>query len=100
MGVSYCVVCTYLPNLKTTPCSSGKTLYKPLKVQTTSKIIRPKIKGLVPPFPPPIPCPSHAAGIAVGSTKVFVNGKGCGRVGDSITGCTAVATGSTNVFAG
>ena len=54
----------------------------------------------LPPFPPPIPCPTHAAGIAVGSTKVFVNGKGCGRVGDSITGCTAVATGSTNVFAG
>ena len=55
---------------------------------------------LKPPFPPPVPCPTHAAGIAVGSTKVFVNGKGCGRVGDSITGCTAVATGSPNVFAG
>ena len=54
----------------------------------------------LPPFPPPIPCPFHAAGIAVGSTKVFVNGKGCGRVGDSISGCTAVATGSSNVFAG
>jgi len=49
---------------------------------------------------PGTPCPSHAQPIAVGSTKVFVNGKGCGRVGDSITGCTAVATGSSNVFAG
>ena len=55
---------------------------------------------LKPPFPPPIPCPTHAAGIAVGSTKVFANGKGVGRIGDSIAGCTAVATGSGNVFAG
>ena len=55
---------------------------------------------LKPPFPPPIPCPTHAAGIAVGSTKVFANGKGVGRIGDSISGCTAVATGSGNVFAG
>ena len=55
---------------------------------------------LKPPFPPPIPCPAHAAGITSGSLTVKVNGKGCGRVGDSITGCTAVATGSTNVFAG
>ena len=49
---------------------------------------------------PPLPCPSHAAPITLGSTTVFVNGKGCGRVGDSITGCTAVAQGSFNVFAG
>ena len=55
---------------------------------------------LKPQFPPPIPCPTHAAGIAVGSTKVFANGKGVGRIGDSIAGCTAVATGSGNVFAG
>ena len=55
---------------------------------------------LKPPFPPPIPCPTHAAGIASGSSTVKVNGKGCGRVGDSIAGCTAVATGSSNVFAG
>ena len=54
----------------------------------------------LPPFPPPNPCPVHAAGIAVGSLTVRINGKGCGRVGDSIAGCTAVATGSTNVFAG
>jgi uncharacterized Zn-binding protein involved in type VI secretion len=36
----------------------------------------------------------------VGSTTVFVNGKGIGRVGDAISGCTAVAAGSANTFAG
>lgn len=46
------------------------------------------------------PCPSHAAPIAVGSPTVFVNNRGCGRVGDGITGCTSVAEGSGNVFAG
>jgi len=45
-------------------------------------------------------CPSHSAPIAVGSTTVFINGKGCGRVGDAISGCTSVAEGSSNVFAG
>ena len=55
---------------------------------------------LKPPFPPPIPCPAHAAGIASGSSTVKVNGRGCGRVGDGIAGCTAVASGSSNVFAG
>ena len=49
---------------------------------------------------PPLPCPSHAAPIAVGSTTVFANGKGVGRIGDAISGCTSVATGSSNVFAG
>jgi len=49
---------------------------------------------------PPPPCPSHAAPIATGSTTVFVNTKGCGRIGDGISGCTSVATGSSNVFAG
>ena len=49
---------------------------------------------------PPIPCPSHAAPIAVGSTTVFINGKGCGRIGDVIEGCTSVATGFNRVFAG
>ena len=53
---------------------------------------------LLPPNIPP--CPSHAAGIASGSSTVFVNGKGCGRVGDGISGCTSVAAGSSNVFAG
>ena len=49
---------------------------------------------------PPAPCPSHAAPIAIGSTTVIVNGKGAGRVGDSISGCTSVAEGSPNVFCG
>ena len=49
---------------------------------------------------PPAPCPTHAAPIATGSSTVFINGKGCGRIGDAITGCTSVATGSSNVFAG
>jgi len=31
---------------------------------------------------------------------VFVNTLGCGRVGDGISGCTSVAAGSGNVFAG
>jgi uncharacterized Zn-binding protein involved in type VI secretion len=53
---------------------------------------------LLPPLVPP--CPGHSAGIATGSLTVFVNGKGIGRVGDAIAGCTAVAAGSTNVFAG
>ena len=45
-------------------------------------------------------CPSHAAPITKGSSTVFINGRGCGRIGDAITGCTAVAAGSPNVFAG
>ena len=53
---------------------------------------------LLPPNIPP--CPAHAAGIASGSSTVKVNSKGCGRVGDGISGCTSVAAGSSNVFAG
>ena len=49
---------------------------------------------------PGIPCPPHAAPITTGSTKVIVNGKGCGRMGDSISGCTKVAEGHPKVFAG
>jgi uncharacterized Zn-binding protein involved in type VI secretion len=49
---------------------------------------------------PGTPCPSHAAPISIGSTSVFVNGKGAGRIGDAISGCTSVAEGSSNVFAG
>jgi len=45
-------------------------------------------------------CPIHAAPIASGSSTVKVNNLGCGRIGDSISGCTAVAAGSPNVFAG
>ena len=49
---------------------------------------------------PGVPCPPHAAPIEVGSTTDFINGKGCGRVRDAISGCTSVAEGSSNVFAG
>jgi uncharacterized Zn-binding protein involved in type VI secretion len=49
---------------------------------------------------PGSPCPAHAAAISSGSSTVKVNGRGAGRVGDSISGCTAVASGSSNVFAG
>jgi uncharacterized Zn-binding protein involved in type VI secretion len=49
---------------------------------------------------PGAPCPSHAAPIAVGSTTVFINGLGCGRIGDAISGCTSVAAGSADCFAG
>ena len=53
---------------------------------------------LLPPSIPP--CPGHSAPIATGSTTVFVNNKGCGRIGDGITGCTSVAAGASTVFAG
>ena len=46
------------------------------------------------------PCPAHSAPIAAGSGTVKVNNKGCGRIGDGLSGCTAVAAGSPNVFAG
>jgi len=46
------------------------------------------------------PCPGHSAPITVGSTTVFVNNRGCGRIGDGISACTSVAAGSSNVFAG
>ena len=49
---------------------------------------------------PGAPCPPHTAPITTGSTTVFINGKGCGRIGDGITACTSVATGSENTFAG
>lgn len=49
---------------------------------------------------PGSPCPGHAAPITSGSSTVFVNGKGAGRVGDAVTGCTSVAAGSGDVFAG
>ena len=49
---------------------------------------------------PGSPCTSHSAPIASGSSTVKINGQGCGRIGDSISGCTSVAAGSPNVFAG
>ena len=49
---------------------------------------------------PPPPCPTHQAPIASGSSTVKVNGLGCGRIGDNVSACTTVASGSNNVFAG
>ena len=46
------------------------------------------------------PCPPCCAPISKGSSTVKVNGRGCGRVGDGLSGCTSVAAGSHNVFAG
>ena len=46
------------------------------------------------------PCPLYAAPIVVGFGTVFVNGLGCGRVGDGISECIAVAADCTNCFAG
>lgn len=46
------------------------------------------------------PCPTHVAPITTGSTTVFVNNLGGGRIGDGITACTSVAAGSPDVFAG
>ena len=52
----------------------------------------------------PIPgtpiCGNHARPIATGSLTVKVNGQGCGRIGDPVTGCTKVTSGRANVFAG
>ncbi len=47
-------------------------------------------------------CTFHSNGIAIGSRTVFVNGRGCGRVGDKISPpCnTSITEGSPNVFAG
>ncbi len=49
---------------------------------------------------PGVPCPTHTAPIATGSPTVIVNGLGCGRIGDAISGCTSVATGSDDCYAG
>ena len=45
-------------------------------------------------------CVIHTAPIAEGSPTVIVEGRGGGRVGDKVAGCTWVATGSENVFCG
>ena len=45
-------------------------------------------------------CFTHQAAISQGSRSVFVNGLPSGRIGDKIAGCTMVAEGSPNVFAG
>lgn len=53
---------------------------------------------LTPPDVPP--CPTHAAAITTGSSRVFADGLGVGRIGDGISGCTSVAAGSPDVFDG
>ena len=45
-------------------------------------------------------CFTHSAPICQGSRVVFVEGIPSGRIGDAILGCTNVAQGSRNVFAG
>jgi hypothetical protein len=47
-------------------------------------------------------CVPHIASISIGSLKVNVNGRGCGRMGDDVGGgsCTRVAEGHPKVFAG
>ena len=42
----------------------------------------------------------HTLLITIGSKTVFVNGKGCGRVGDAITSYVRVIEQFSNVFAG
>ena len=49
---------------------------------------------------PGAPCPEHQAPITKGSKLVFANNLGVGRIGDNITSCTNVATGSPNTFDG
>lgn len=45
-------------------------------------------------------CATHGAPITIGSTRVFANNKGVGRIGDAVTSCTKVATGSPDTFDG
>jgi len=45
-------------------------------------------------------CKLHQAPITTGSTTVFINDKGCGRIGDNVDNCTRVASGSIDTFAG
>ena len=55
-------------------------------------------KNTVHKFPAGDKCPPHSTAISSGSSTVFVNVKGCGRIGDPT--CTSVSGGSSNVFAG
>ncbi len=45
-------------------------------------------------------CKPHVAPIVTGSLSVFINGKPAAHVGSILGGCTAVATGSLDVFVG
>ena len=55
-------------------------------------------KNTVHTYPAGDKCPPHSTTISQGSTTVFVNGDGIGRVDDPT--CTKVSGGSSNVFAG
>jgi uncharacterized Zn-binding protein involved in type VI secretion len=50
--------------------------------------------------PVPRKCVPHTSTISQGSSSVNVNGRPLARVGDPFGGCTVVAQGSPNVFAG
>jgi uncharacterized Zn-binding protein involved in type VI secretion len=45
-------------------------------------------------------CTPHTAPIQSCSSTVFINGRGIARVGDTLAGCTSIAQGSPDVFAG
>ena len=45
-------------------------------------------------------CPTHVAPIARGSTSVLINGRAAAYVGSSLSGCTFVAQGSSDVVIG
>ena len=55
-------------------------------------------KNTVHKFPVGNKWPAHSTAISSGSSSVFVNGKGCGRIGGPT--CTSVSGGSSSVFAG
>jgi uncharacterized Zn-binding protein involved in type VI secretion len=42
----------------------------------------------------------HGGSLKKGSSTVFINGKGCARIGDPVTCGSRAATHSPNVFAG
>jgi uncharacterized Zn-binding protein involved in type VI secretion len=42
----------------------------------------------------------HDSTLQSGSSKVFINGKDCGRIGDPVACGSVIAEGSSNVFAG
>lgn len=45
-------------------------------------------------------CIPHVSTIAAGSDSVFVNNRPLAREGDRLSGCTSIAAGSGDVFAG
>lgn len=45
-------------------------------------------------------CTVHTAIITSGATTVLIGGRPAARVGDVLAGCTAIASGSPNVFIG